>query len=93
MSVRDRLLRFKFLTGMLHFCLPLPSCFPNVCLPSFLAAVLKFFVPLKTSATSDTANSNKSAPTRFAARTIFILNKRMAVLPITCAKRPKLRPL
>ena len=78
MSLRDRLLRFKFLAGMLLFCLlpavrlrlPSPSCFLNVCLPTLLAAVLKIFFPLTTSATSGTANSNKSAPTRFAAGTI-----------------------
>ena len=61
MSLRDRLLRFKFLTGMLLFYLPRPSCFLNVCLPTLLAAVLKFFFPLTTSATSGTANSHKSA--------------------------------
>ena len=34
---------------------------------TFFAAVLVFFLPLTTSAISSTANSNKSAPTRFAA--------------------------
>ena len=86
MSLRERLLRFKFLTGMLLVCLPPPNCFLNVCLPTFLAAVLKFFFPLTTSATSGTAKSNKSAPPRFAAGTIYFLKKRMAVLPITCGK-------
>ena len=75
MSLRDRLLRFKLLTGMLPFCLPPPGCFLNVCLPTFLAAVLKFFFPLTTSATSGTASSNKSAPTRFAAGTIYFSGK------------------
>ena len=93
MSLRDRLLRFKFLAGMLLFCLPPPGCFLNVCLPTLLAAVLKFFLPLTTSATSGTANFNKSAPKRFAAGTIFLLKKGMAVLPITCATAPKPRPL
>ena len=93
MSLRDRLLRFKLLTGMLLFCLPYPSCFLIVCLPKLLAAVLNFFSPLTTSATSGTANSNKSAPTRFAAGTIYFLKKGMAVLPITCARAPKPRPL
>ena len=86
MSLRDRLLRLKLLTGMLLFCLPPPSCFLNVCLSTFLAAVLKFFFPLTLSATSGTANSNKSAPTSFAAGTIFFLKKGMAVLPINCKK-------
>ena len=90
---RDQLLRFKFLTAMLLFCLPSRSCFLNVCLPTIWAAVLKFFFPLTTSATSGTAKSNKSAPTRFAAGTIYFLKKVMAVLPITCARAPKPRPL
>ena len=74
MSLRDRVLRFKFFTGRILFCLPLPGCFLIVCLPTFLAAVLKFFFPL-TSATSGTANSNTSAPTGFAAGTIYFLRK------------------
>ena len=78
---------------MLFFCWPPPSCFLNVCLPTLLAAVLNFFFPLATSATSGTANSNKSAPTRFAAVTISFLKKRIAVLRITCARVPKPRPL
>ena len=93
MSLGDRVLRFNFLTGMLLFCLPPPSCFLNVCLPTLLAAVLKFFFPLTISATSATANSDKSAPTRFAAGTIYFLKKGMAVLPITCAIALKPRPL
>ena len=63
MSLRDRLLRFKLLTGMLLLCLPPPCCFLNVCLPTLLAAVLKFFFPLTTEATYGTANFNKSTPT------------------------------
>ena len=93
MSLRDRLLRFKLLTGMLLFCLPPTSCFLNVCLPTLLAAVFKFSFPLTTSATSGAANSNKSAPTRFAARTIYFLKKGMTVLPTNCARAPKPRPL
>ena len=75
MSLRDRLLRFELLTGMLLFSLPPPSCFLNVCLPTLLAAVLKVFFVLTSSATSGTANSNKSAPTRFEARTIYFSRK------------------
>ena len=93
MSLRDRLLCFKFLTGMLLFCLPRPSFFLSVCLPTLLAAVLNFFFPITTSATSGTANSNKSAPTRFAAGTINFLKRGTAVVPITCARAPKPRPL
>ena len=83
MSLRDRLLRFKFLSRMLLFlfCLPPPSCFLEVCLHTLLVAALKCFFPLKTSATSGTADSNKSAPTRFAARTICFLKQGMAVFP------------
>ena len=93
MSLLDRQLRFKLLTGMLFFCLPPPSYFLNVCLPTLLAAVLKFFFPLTTSATSGTANSNKSAPTRFTAGAIYFLKKGMADVPKTCARAPKSRPL
>ena len=93
MALRDRLLCFKFLTRMLLFCPPPPSCFLNVCHPTLLVAVLKFFFPLTTSATSGTAKSNKSAPTHFAAGTIYFLKKGMAVLTITCARAPKPRPL
>ena len=93
MSLRDRLLRFKFLTGMLLFCLPPPGCFLNVCLATLLAADLKFFFPLTTSAISGLANSNKPAPKRFAAGTINFLQKGMAVVPITCASAPRPRPL
>ena len=86
MSLPDRLLGFKLLTGMLLFCLPIPSYFLKVCLPTLLAAVLKIFFPLTTSATCGAANSNKSAPTRFAAGMIYFLKKWMAVLPITLAQ-------
>ena len=75
MSMLDRLLRFNFLTGMFPFCLSSPGCFLIVCLPRLLAAVLKFFFALTTSATSGTAISNKSAPTRFAAETIYFSRK------------------
>ena len=78
MSLRDQLLRFKFLTGMRLLYLPPPSCFLNVFLPTLLPAVLKFFFPL-TSATPGTANSNISAPTCFEAGTIYFLGKGMAV--------------
>ena len=93
MSLRDRLLRFKFMIGLLLFCLPPASCFLNACLPTLLAAVLKFFFALTTSATTGTANSNKSAPTRIAVGTIYFLKKGMAVRPLTCARAQKPRPL
>ena len=72
--------------------LPSPNCFLKVCLPTLFAAVLKFFLPLRTSAISGTENLNKSAPTRFAAGTIDLRKNGIAVLPITCASAPNPRP-
>ena len=56
------------------------------------AAVLKLFLPLTTSEVSGTTNSNKSAPTHFAAGTIYLRKNGYAVLPITCASAPNPRP-
>ena len=75
-----------------RFLLPLPNCFLKVRVPTLFAAVLMFFLPLKTSALSGAANSNKSAPTRFAAGTIYLRRNEIAVLPITCGCAPNLRP-
>ena len=72
--------------------LPSPNSFLRVCLPKLFAAVLNFFLPLTNSAISSTANSNKSAPTRFAAGTRYLRKNRIAVLPITCASAPNHRP-
>ena len=72
--------------------LPSPNCFLKICLPTLFAAVLIFFLPLTTSAISGTANSNKSAPMRFAAGTIYLRKNGIAVLPITCASAPNPRP-
>ena len=95
LSLRDRLNCFADFVGMtllaVVFLLPLPKCFLNVCLPTVFAAVLKFFQSLTTSAISGTANSNKSAPTRFAAATIYLSKNGIAVLPITCAGAPNPR--
>ena len=74
------------------FLLPLPNCFLKVSLPTLFAAVLKFFLHLTTSAISGTANSNKSAPTRFAAGTTFLRKNGTPVLTITCASAPNPRP-
>ena len=83
MSLRDRLICFADFVGMtllaLCFLLPLPNRFFKVCLPTLFAAVLKFFLPIITSATSGTANSNKSAPTHSAAGTIFSRKNGIAV--------------
>ena len=103
MSLRDRLICSAGFVGMtllaLLFLLPpvllrLPSlnCFLRVCLPTLFAAVLELFLPLRTSAISGTANSNKSAPTRFAAGTIYIRKNGIAVLPISCGSAPNPRP-
>ena len=103
MSLRDRLICFADFVGMtlleLRFLLfPLllrllsPNCLLRVCLPTLFAAVLKFFLPLTTSAISGTANSNKSAPTRFAAGKIYLRKNGIAVLPKTCASEPNPRP-
>ena len=96
MSPRDRLDCLVNFVGMILFCLlraPSPNCFFRVCFPTLLAAVLKFVLPLTTSAISGTANSNKSAPTRFAAGTIYLRTNGIAVLPITCARAPNPLPL
>ena len=74
MSLRDGLTCFADFVEMtlliLLFLLPLHNCFLRVLLFTLFAADLIFFLPLTTSAISGTANSNKSAPTRFAAGTI-----------------------
>ena len=91
-SLRDRLICFTDFVGLtllsLFFLLPLPNCFLRVCYPTLFAAVLILLLPLTTSTIFDRANSNKSAPTRFAARTIYLRKNGIAVLPITCATAP-----
>ena len=72
--------------------LPSPNCFLRVCFSTLFAAVLNDFLPLTTSAISGTANSNMSAPMRFAAGTTYLRKKGIAVLPITCARAPKPLP-
>ena len=72
--------------------LPSPNSFLRVCPATLFTPVWKFFLPLTTSAISRTANSNKSAPMRFAAGTIYLRKIRIAVHPITCASAPNPRP-
>ena len=76
MSLRDRLICFAYFVGMtvlaVFFLLPLPNCSLKICLPTLFAAVLKLFLPLTTSVISGAANSNMSAPTRFAAGTMYL---------------------
>ena len=90
--IRMTLLAHLFLLPPVLLRLPSPNCFLRVCLPTLFAAVLIFFLPLTTSANSGTGNSNKSAPTRFAAGTINLRKNGIAVLPITCASAPNPRP-
>ena len=96
MSLRDRLICFADFVGMtllaVLFLLPPPICLLRVCLPTLFAAVLKFFLPLTTSAFSGTTNSNKSAPTRFAAGTIYLRKNGIAVLPIIGSSAPNPHP-
>ena len=90
LSLHDRLICFADLVGMtlfalrflqppIHLRLPSSNSFLKVCLPTLFAAVLIFFLPLKTSAISGTANLNKSTPTRFVAGTIYLRKKGIAV--------------
>ena len=97
MSLRDLLICFfADFVGMtllaVLLLLPLHNCFIRVCAPKIFAAVSKFFSPLTTSATSGTANSNKSAPTGFAAGKIYLRKNGIAVLPISCVNAPNPHP-
>ena len=75
MCLRDRLICFADFVGLtllaVLFLLTPLNCFLNICLPTLFAAVLKFFLPLTSSAISGATNSKKLAPTSFAAETIF----------------------
>ena len=85
-SLRDQLVVWPTLDCVVmtflavFFLLQLPNCFLKVCLPTLFAAVLKYFLPLTISAFSGVADSNKSAPTRFAAGTIYILKNGVVVV-------------
>ena len=74
MSFHDRLDCLVDFAGMNLLCLlrlPSPNCLFRVCFPTLFAADLKDFLPLKNSPVSGAANSNKSAPTRFAAGSTY----------------------
>ena len=91
MSLRDRLDCLVDFVGMILLAVlfllavrlrlpyPCPNCFFRVCFPTLFAADLKDFLPLITSPISGAANSNKSAPTRFAAWTIYLRKNGIAV--------------
>ena len=78
--------------------LPSHKCFFIVCFPTLFAADLKDILPVITSPISGPANSNISAPMRFAAGTTYLtkmdIDKNgIAVLSITCARAPNPLPL
>ena len=97
LSLRDQLDCLVDFVGMILLPVLLlllcPNCFLSVCLPTLFAADLKDFLPLITSPISGAANSNMSAPMRFAAGTTYLRKKGIAVLPITCARAPNPLPL
>ena len=62
--------------------------FLEVCPPALSAAVLKLLLPPTTSAISGAANSDKSAPTHFAAETTLLRKKGITVPSITCSSAP-----
>ena len=96
MSLRDRLDCLADFVGMIVLCLlrpTSPSCFLRVSFPTLFAAVLKDFLPLITSSISVAANSNMSAPMRYAAGTTYLRKNGIAVLSRTCARAPKRLPL
>ena len=101
MSLRDRLDCLVDFVGIILLCLlsvrlrlpsPSPNCFFRIFFPTLSAADLNDFLPPKTSPTSGAANSNMSAPMRFAAGKTYLRKKGIAVLPITCASAPNPRP-
>ena len=84
MSLRDRLDCLLDFVGIFLLCLlPLPNSFFKVCFPKFLEVDSKDFLPLIISPISGAANSNMSAPKRFAAGTTYLRRNEIAVLPIT----------
>ena len=101
MSLRDRLDCLVDFVGLILLCLlppfhlrlPSPNCFFRVYFPARFAADLNDFQPLKPSTISGAANSNMSAPMRFATGTIYFCKTGIAVLPLTCASAPKPFPL
>ena len=86
MSLLDRLDCLVDFVGMILLCLPPQlNCFLRVCFLTLFSADLKDFPPLITSPISGAANSNMSAPMRFAAGTTYLRKNGIGVLPKTCA--------
>ena len=86
-SLRDRLDSLVGFVRMIFLCLTRllsPNCFFRVFFPTLFTAVLKDFLPLKTSPISGAANCSMSTPMRFAAGTTYLRKNGIAVLPITC---------
>ena len=92
MSLRDLLVCLVDFVGMILFCLlhpyrtpsapfrlrlPSPNCFFRVCFPTIFAADLNDFLPLVTSPISGAANSDMSAPMRFATGTTYLRKKEL----------------
>ena len=92
LACRTPMAPFLFLLPALRLRLPSPNGFLRVCLPTLFAAVLKFFLPLTTSAIPRTANFNNSGTTRCAAGTLYLRKNGIAVVPIICASAPNHRP-
>ena len=101
MPLRDQLDCLVDFITMILLCLlppvrwrfPSHNCFFRVRFPTLFAADLKDFLPLITSAISGAANSNMSAPMRFAAGTTYLPRTGISVLPKTSASAPKPLPL
>ena len=94
MSLCKQLVCLVDFVGMIFLCLlPLLNCFLRVCFPTLFAAVLKDYLPLIISPILGAANSNMSAPMRFAAWTTYLRKNRIVVHPITSARAPNPLPL
>ena len=79
--LRDRLgCLVDFVGLILLSLLPLPNCFFRVCPTTLFEGDSEDFLPLITSPISGAANSNMSAPKRFAAGTTYLRRNGIAVL-------------
>ena len=80
------------LIALSRFLIQLPKCFLRVCLPTFFAAFLKFFLRLTTSAILGAATCNRLIPTSSATGTIFLRKNGIAVFRSICACAPNPLP-
>ena len=78
-SPRDRLVCLAEFVGInllaVLLLLPMTKCFLRVCLPTLIAALLKFFLPLTVSAVSGAASSNKVSTQKFCSCDYFFTQK------------------